>query len=38
MDRRIKAFLAIAKEGNITAAARLVGLEQPSLTRLLKKL
>jgi DNA-binding transcriptional LysR family regulator len=27
MDRRIKAFLAIAKEGNVTSAARLVGLE-----------
>jgi DNA-binding transcriptional LysR family regulator len=38
MDRRIKAFLAIAKERNVTAAARIVGLEQPSLTRLLKKL
>jgi DNA-binding transcriptional LysR family regulator len=38
MDRRIKAFLAIANERNVTAAARLVRLEQPSLTRLLKKL
>jgi DNA-binding transcriptional LysR family regulator len=36
MDHRIKALLAIAKEGNVTAA-RLVRLEQPSLTRLLKK-
>jgi DNA-binding transcriptional LysR family regulator len=38
MDRKIRAFLAIAEEGTLTAAADRVALAQPSLTKLLKRL
>ncbi|MEC7764957.1 MAG: LysR family transcriptional regulator [Pseudomonadota bacterium] len=38
MDRNLKAFLAIAKEANLSAAADRIGLTQPSLTKRLANL
>lgn len=38
MDRNTKAFLAIAKEENLSAAAESIGLTQPSLTKRLANL
>lgn len=38
MDRNLKAFLAIAKEANLSAAADKIGLTQPSLTKRLANL
>lgn len=36
MDRSLRAFVAIAEERNLTAAARRVGLAQPSLSKKLR--
>ena len=38
MDRQLRAFLGIAELGNLTAAADRLGLTQPSLTKLVKRL
>jgi DNA-binding transcriptional LysR family regulator len=38
MDRRIKAFLAIAETGSLTAAARALNITQPALTKTLRSL
>lgn len=38
MDRNLQAFLAIAKEANLSAAADVIGLTQPSLTKRLANL
>ncbi len=38
MDRNLRAFLAIAKESNLSAAADKIGLTQPSLTKRLANL
>ena len=38
MDRNISAFLAIAKYGNLTLAAKNIGLTQPALTKRLNNL
>ncbi|WP_319533023.1 LysR family transcriptional regulator [uncultured Cohaesibacter sp.] len=38
MDKNLSAFLAIAKEGNLTAAADKIGLTQPTLTKRLSNL
>ncbi|WP_010140860.1 LysR family transcriptional regulator [Oceanicola sp. S124] len=38
MDRNLQAFLAIAKEANLSAAAERIGLTQPSLTKRLANL
>ena len=37
MDRALLTFLAVAEEGNLTAAADRVGLTQPALTRSLRE-
>ena len=38
MDKRIRAFLAIAQNGSITHAARQIGIAQPALTKNLQKI
>jgi DNA-binding transcriptional LysR family regulator len=38
LDRELKAFLAIAEEGSLTSAAKRVGLAQPSLTKMLRRI
>lgn len=38
MDRRVKAFLAIAEAGSLTAAARILNITQPALTKTLRSL
>lgn len=38
MDRNLRAFLAIAKQANLSAAADTIGLTQPSLTKRLANL
>lgn len=38
MDRNLKAFLAVAREGNLTAAAEKIGLSQPALTKTIRRL
>lgn len=38
MDRNLRAFLAVAKLGNLTAAADSIGLTQPALTKTVKRL
>lgn len=38
MDRRLHAFLAVARTGNLTAAADLIGLTQPALTKTIRRL
>ncbi len=38
MDRNLRAFLAVADKGNLTAAAETIGLAQPSLSKRLANL
>lgn len=38
MDRKIVAFLAVARLGNLTAAADQIGLTQPALTKTIRRL
>lgn len=38
MDRKLLAFLAVARTGNITAAADALGLTQPALTKSIRRL
>ncbi len=38
MDRTLLAFLVVAEEGNLTSAATRVGLTQPALTKLIRRL
>lgn len=38
MDRNLKAFLAVARAGNLTAAADTIGLTQPALTKTIRRL
>lgn len=38
MDKNLKAFLAITEHGNLTVAAEIIGLTQPSLTKRLNNL
>lgn len=38
MDRTLAAFLVVAEEGNLTSAAVRVGLTQPALTKLIRRL
>ncbi len=38
MDRNMRAFLAVAKTGNLTAAAGEIGLTQPALTKTIRRL
>lgn len=38
MDRNLRAFLAVAKLGNLTAAAESIGLTQPALTKTVRRL
>ncbi|PBB24556.1 LysR family transcriptional regulator [Mesorhizobium sp. WSM4307] len=38
MDRNIRAFIAIAKHGNVTLAARDIGMAQSSLTKKLRQI
>ncbi|HUG61106.1 MAG TPA: LysR family transcriptional regulator [Methylomirabilota bacterium] len=38
MDRNLKAFLAVAKAGNLTSAADVIGLTQPALTKTIRRL
>lgn len=38
MDRNLRAFLAVAKLGNLTAAADSIGLTQPALTKTIRRL
>lgn len=37
MDRNISAFLAVARSGNLTAAADRIGLTQPALTKTIRR-
>lgn len=37
MDRNLKAFLAVARSGNLTAAAEKIGLTQPALTKTIRR-
>jgi DNA-binding transcriptional LysR family regulator len=37
MDRNLRAFLAVAREGNLTAAADRIGLTQPALTKTIRR-
>jgi len=37
MDRNLRAFLAVAREGNLTAAADKIGLTQPALTKTIRR-
>ncbi|WP_127903902.1 LysR family transcriptional regulator [Solirhodobacter olei] len=37
MDRNLKAFLAVARSGNLTAAAEQIGLTQPALTKAIRR-
>lgn len=38
MDRNLRAFLAVARAGNITAAADRIGLSQPALTKTIRRI
>ncbi|WEX08675.1 LysR family transcriptional regulator [Chelativorans sp. AA-79] len=38
MDRNLRAFLAVAREGNLTSAADKIGLTQPALTKTIRRL
>ena len=38
MDRNLRAFLAVAQAGNLTAAADSIGLTQPALTKTIRRL
>ena len=38
MDRNLRAFLAVAEAGNLTAAAHRIGLTQPALTKTIRRL
>ena len=38
MDRNLRAFLAVANSGNLTAAADQIGLTQPALTKTIRRL
>ena len=38
MDRHLRAFLAVARIGNLTAAAVKIGLTQPALTKTIRRL
>lgn len=38
MDRSLNAFLAVVREGNLTAAADRIGLTQPALTKSIRRL
>lgn len=38
MDRTLRAFLAVARLGNLTAAADTIGLTQPALTKTIRRL
>ncbi|MCO5734167.1 LysR family transcriptional regulator [Rhizobium sp. SSA_523] len=37
MDRNLRAFLAVARAGNLTAAADQIGLTQPALTKTIRR-
>ena len=37
MDRNLRAFLAVARSGNLTAAAEKIGLTQPALTKTIRR-
>ena len=37
MDRNLRAFLAVARAGNLTAAAERIGLTQPALTKTIRR-
>lgn len=37
MDRNLRAFLAVAREGNLTSAASKIGLTQPALTKTIRR-
>ena len=37
MDRNLRAFLAVARSGNLTAAADQIGLTQPALTKTIRR-
>jgi DNA-binding transcriptional LysR family regulator len=37
MDRNLRAFLAVARLGNLTAAAEKIGLTQPALTKTIRR-
>lgn len=37
MDRNLRAFLAVARAGNLTAAADRIGLTQPALTKTIRR-
>ncbi|MDB5554053.1 MAG: hypothetical protein JWL86_4037 [Rhizobium sp.] len=37
MDRNLRAFLAVARAGNLTAAADKIGLTQPALTKTIRR-
>lgn len=38
MDRKLSAFLAVARVGNLTVAAESIGLTQPALTKTIRRL
>ncbi|KQZ14158.1 MULTISPECIES: LysR family transcriptional regulator [unclassified Mesorhizobium] len=38
MDRELRAFLAVARAGNLTSAAGRIGLTQPALTKTIRRL
>jgi DNA-binding transcriptional LysR family regulator len=38
VDRNLRAFLAVARAGNLTTAADLVGLTQPALTKTIRRI
>jgi DNA-binding transcriptional LysR family regulator len=38
LDRNLRAFLAVARTGNLTAAADKIGLTQPALTKTIRRL
>lgn len=38
MDRKLRAFLAVTRSGNLTAAAEATGLTQPALTKTIQRL